>query len=809
MSVAKRPEILAPAGSPACLPAAVAGGANAVYLGLRHFNARGRADNFRKAELPEHVRYLHHHGLKCYLVMNTLIHDDEYAKALDMAAHAADCKVDAAIIQDLGLWRTLAREIPQLKRHSSTQMTVHHASQIEVLAELGAERVILARELSLAELTECTTEAKRLGIETEHFVHGALCYAYSGQCLMSNFAGCRSANRGTCAQNCRFDYTQGTGKDPDTVLSMKDLALIGHVRELSDMGVASFKIEGRLKSEDYVYTTSRIYRAAVDAWADGRKFDLKHAHDLLRDVFSRGHTDAPAIADYSQQSRLHRYSPQTDRPADAALIAVDRKIGRIDISSPVAPRPGQGFQYAFGMHTGGFLITAVDPLRPDHWRCRVRMNDHGPMLPAGLPLFRNSDHERKREAQAAMAAVGFASVPPPTTEVNLFVGGKIGEPLSVRSTTVDGRTAEVASAIPLQAAMHHHIDLPMLREKIGAFGGTPFHLGDVRLDLQEPCFVPAAELKRMRRELVDALQKQPAPTPGATAVTWTAPEAGVARRREAAIWVAVNCVAAGAAAIAAGAQQAWLDDSALDLWAAAPPRIERTGFSRDQLWLRHPATARPSPHLKAMNLPIVAGHLGVIRAAKKLGLAVTADQSLNVISTQTLAALGELGASTAVISLECSSREIARLATRADPSLPKLAIVVHGRLPAMLTRQEHGLKPGQIRAIEAVERDGGLPYDLQRRAAGDTVVWEGRRLCCPDQVVQTANLVDAWILELGDLSPEAVADVTAAYVALRDGKIEPAELKARTLRHAPHGFFEGHLHHGSRELDAVVEEMDT
>ena len=815
----RRPEVLAPVGAPDCLPAAVAGGADAVYLGLRHFNARGRAENFRKAELPRQIAYLHHHGVKCYVVMNTLVHDDEYAKALDLAAAAHAAAADAVIVQDLGLWRAMARELPGLKRHASTQMTIHHPSQVAVLASLGAERVILARELSLAEVTACTVEAARLGIETEHFVHGALCYAFSGQCLMSNFAGCRSANRGTCAQNCRFDYVKTKTAEPeqapaaiDTEISMKDFSLIGRIGELADAGVASLKIEGRLKGPEYVYTTSRVYRAASDAWAAGKQFDATAARELLKDVFSRPHTDAPLMGEYGSTSRLHRYDPAQDRSPDALLDSADRARGELIIRSKQPVTAGQGYAFSVGFFNGGFLVIGADRVGDGRWRCKVRIAEHGPRLPEGMPLFRNADHERKREAATAMAAVPTQAVPEPTIGVRLDVSGSAGAPLTVLAQASDGREARAVSEVPLQPATGRPVDAAMLSDKLGSFGGTTYHLADLVSTLPEGLFLPASALKTLRRVVVEALDAQPAAAP--LTVTWTPPEPGIPRRRRTALWVAVGSLAAGRAALAAGADAVWLDDATLDLWGAQPPMLERTGFASGTLWLRHPATAAPSPHLAALGLPVVAGHLGALAAAHAAGLAVTADLFCNVYSTETLLALAELGAGAAVISLECSSREVARLAARCGAladvgtATPALGLVAHGRLPAMLTRQDHGLDAGEVATITAVARDGGLPYELQRRRHGDTVVWEGRRLCAADHVVPTVGLVDAWVLELADLAAEGAAAITAGYRDLRDGATTSDVVADIAGRYAPHGLFAGHLAQGSRELDLVVERLD-
>ncbi|HEX3134250.1 MAG TPA: U32 family peptidase, partial [Planctomycetota bacterium] len=469
-------------------------------------------------------------------------------------------RVDVVIIQDLGLWRALARELPGLKRYASTQMTIHHLSQVAVLAALGAERVILARELSLAEVSACTREADRLGIETEHFVHGALCYAFSGQCLMSNFAGCRSANRGTCAQNCRFDYV-GTGTPPETEISMKDFSLIARIGELADTGVASLKIEGRLKGADYVYTTSRVYRAATEAWAAGKPFDPVWARELLKDVFARTHTEASLDGDYSPASRLHRYEPEQDRAPDALLVSADRARGEVVVNSRTPVVAGQGFAFSVGFFNGGFLVIGADRIGADRWRLKVRIAEHGPRLPADTPLFRNANHERKREAATAMASVPVQAVAEPTTPLAITIVAAVGGALRIEASTADGRRVEVVGDVPMVAATGRPLDEALIRDKLGAFGGTPWSLGDLHLTTDGRAFAPASVLKDLRRILVDRLAALPAPAVG---TTWVPPEPGTPRRRATAVWVAVGSIAAGEAALANGATAVWLDDATTD-----------------------------------------------------------------------------------------------------------------------------------------------------------------------------------------------------------------------------------------------------
>ena len=776
-------EVLAPAGSLECLRAAVAGGADAVYLGLRHFNARGRAANFRRDELPSHVDYLHAHGLRCYVVLNTLVHDDELPKAVEMAGAAWQAGVDAAIIQDLGLWQVLAEKIPGLPRHASTQMSVHDPSQIEELAALGAERVILARELSLAQVRACTDAARARGIETEHFVHGALCYAFSGQCLISNFAGCRSANRGTCAQNCRFDY-RGPDGGIDSALSMKDLALIEQVPALIDAGVASFKIEGRLKGPDYVYVVSRAYREAIDAAMAGQPYALDAAYERLKTVFSRGFTASPALGRYDAEGRVQRYAPAATETPDAWLLELDRRAGRALIRSEQAPEPGTGFRFAVGFVTDGMLVTAVDPGdQVDEWHCRVRVG-RDPRVPRELPLLRNADQQLQRDTQRAIETAPFR-LDEHGQAVAFTVAGTPGTALRVSARTDDGREAVADSESLISPASKRPLDEASLWASLGACGGSGFRCAsiDVR-ELAADCFLPARELKQLRRSVLAALTPR--------TIQYELPDKARPLSRSTGLWVAVGSVAAAEGARAAGAERVWFEGEPVEL---LPPGC----------WLRHPPTCAPDERILAHGAPVVAGHLGVLRAARARGRAVSADFHLNVFNNATIDALAELGAEAITMSLECSCREIARvLARRAARPQPAVAVVVHGRLPAMITWQDHGLARGEQRELAAVERDGGLGYTLERRAGQETILWEARTLCAPEQVIGTAGLVDAWVLELGGNEPEQVGALVGWYRDLLAGSLSPSELRQRCAVAYPKGLFPGHLHQGSRELDRVM-----
>ena len=282
------PEVLAPAGSPECLTAAVRCGAAAVYLGVEEFNARRNAHNFTIDSLSEAVAYCHARGVAVHLTLNTLLREEEIDRAVEVAVKAAACGVDALIVQDVGLCRRLKAVMPEMTLHASTQLTCHTPEGVKFLRDAGFSRVVLAREMSREEIAACAN----LGVELEVFVHGALCMSVSGQCYFSAMLGSRSGNRGACAQPCRLPFEPTSGKPrpcpaDKAALSLKDNCLVAYIRELSELGVASFKIEGRMKRPEYVAAATAVYAAAVRGEAVSQA-ELER----LKSVFSRsGFTD--------------------------------------------------------------------------------------------------------------------------------------------------------------------------------------------------------------------------------------------------------------------------------------------------------------------------------------------------------------------------------------------------------------------------------------------------------------------------------------------------------------------------------------
>jgi len=311
-------EILSPAGNIETLKAAISNGADAVYVGGKNFSARKNAVNFSNEELAEAVEFAHLHGAKVYVTFNTLIHDSELSEAFDFAKFLYEIGTDALIVQDLGLVRLIKTHFPDFEIHASTQMTLHNADGVRLAEKLGFKRVVLSRELSFDEIKSIK---EKTDAELEVFVHGALCMSYSGQCLMSSFLGCRSGNRGACAQPCRLPYTvlNSQGKivcKEKYPLSLKDLCLVDEMQKLNDCNVASLKIEGRMKSAEYVCAVTYMY----DKYRSGGKVSYEDMH-ILKNIFSRsGFTKGYLYKEYGRDMLNY------DKNNDDVYTSADKNV---------------------------------------------------------------------------------------------------------------------------------------------------------------------------------------------------------------------------------------------------------------------------------------------------------------------------------------------------------------------------------------------------------------------------------------------------------------------------------------------------
>lgn len=512
------PEVLAPAGDEASMRAAVRAGADAVYFGLQGLNARARAKNFDVSGLAAAMRMLHEHAVRGLVTINTLVFDDELRAACAAIEACADAGVDAIIVQDLAVMR-LAREIsPALHVHASTQMTCTDAASVRFAGELGARRVVLARELTLEQIEAI---ARATDVELEVFVHGALCVAYSGQCLTSEAIGGRSANRGACAQACRLPYelvVDGVVADLEGrgyLLSPMDLEASRLVPKLAEIGVSSLKIEGRLKGPEYVYAATRLYRAAVDALTGARPAPSEELRRAALQTYSRG--SGPGFLEGIDHQRLvdagtsdHRGLQVGESEGNVTLGGAGKTCIALTLTDGLARGDGVLVQGGFGGEgeVGGRVWEIFD--RNGAWLKEGRAGDRvlvwlGPdkrdvEVGAKRRVFRTDD---PRVDEAIRAAIERE---PHRAPLELRVRGSIGVPATIEARSVrDGRTATVTTDAPIDRARKAPTDDAALRDKLGRLGETPFELGALSSELPPDAFLPVASLNRARRELAQSL----------------------------------------------------------------------------------------------------------------------------------------------------------------------------------------------------------------------------------------------------------------------------------------------------------------
>jgi U32 family peptidase len=494
------PELLAPAGDWECARAAVENGADAIYFGLERFNARMRAHNFTEADLPKLMEFLHRRGVKGYVTFNTLVFSNELAEAEQYLRSIIAAGVDAAIVQDVGICRLIRGLSPDFPIHASTQMTVTSAAGVKFARELGCNLVVLARECSLKEIEKIQEAGLELPLEV--FVHGALCVAYSGQCLTSEALGGRSANRGECAQACRMPYELiSDGKvvplgDRRYLLSPQDLAGIEVLPDLVRAGVASLKIEGRLKSPEYVANITRVYREALDRVdAPNRRYELEMA-------FSRGLYTGWFKGINNQELAHARFGKKRGVFLGEVARLQDEHVV-VKLQAPL--QAGDGVVFDAGhpdQDEEGGRVHGVE-LRKGEAFIRFGKGDvNFRRIHVGDKLWKTSDPELDRRLRQTFSGNQPRFQRPITIEVH----GHAGAPLTVIARDEQSHVAQASSAMPLERAEKAPLLTEKLSEQLGRLGGTPFRLGELKNCIHGEVILPVSELNRLRREIVQALE---------------------------------------------------------------------------------------------------------------------------------------------------------------------------------------------------------------------------------------------------------------------------------------------------------------
>lgn len=689
MSPKKIPELLAPAGTLDAVRAAVANGANAVYLGASLYNARDEGAQLSLDELAQACAIAHARGVRVYLTFNVLIKPHELTEALVYLGECVDRGIDAAIVQDLGVVRLIQQIYPTLEVHGSTQMTVHDASGAKVMEHLGVERVVLSRENTLGDIKAIRDAVPALGLET--FVHGALCISYSGQCFMSGMISERSANRGSCAQSCRKDYTlnddlTGATLDSGFLISTKDLAAHDHLEAIAELGVGCLKVEGRKKKPEYVATVTKAYRGWLDAIARGESGRAPTPGEVepLVQIFSRGNTGG-MYGGRQGREYITRTQPDNRGLPIGRVVRQDGHELVLEVTHQLAIGDGLGFEAPdpnAAATVGGTVQTVRSLAARDGLYVQAVQVRSGPKttrVPEGWRVVRTSDATLLATAQASFAQVAVPDrVGLVRVDVRCF--GHAGGPLKTVWSCNDTEIT-VRSDVSLAPASKRALDMTQLREQLGRLGGTVFKLGAVDITgLTDGLFLPVGELNRLRQEAVeqldahqqwahssDAATRHELITTRIAALPWVAPRA--TDTASVALRAIVYDLDMAREAAAGGATDIVFDPF---LRHPAPP-LARVNTLRDELAaqqitlrLRTPTIVRPEERKRldkwlALELPLLTGHLGLVAEQGGTHRDVIADYATNVFNQHTAALLFELGAARVVASIELTTEELGQL----------------------------------------------------------------------------------------------------------------------------------------------------
>ncbi|MBE0416948.1 MAG: U32 family peptidase [Coriobacteriia bacterium] len=676
-----RPELLAPAGGPESLRAAVNNGADAVYLGVDRLNARRGAENFTLDSLRKATRFAHLRGVKVYLTANVVIRPSEMGEALSLVDEAWASGVDAIIVQDLGLARAVALELPEVRLHASTQINAHNTATISELDRLGFSRVTLARELSLPEIEEIVREAP---VEVEIFVHGALCFCYSGQCLLSSAVGGRSANRGMCAQPCRLPYEllDEKGKHLETpgryLLSPRDLAAVSLLPRIVSAGVSALKIEGRMKSPEYVAIVTGVYRAALDrALADPEGFEVTEAElDALAGAFNRGFTTG--YLDGIRDHRLMGYDRPNNRGVPvgrvtdvverAAIVAFEKAVETGD-TLEFWTRRGR-----FGQKVGALTVDGNErPVAPVGSRASMRVDKS---VSAGDRVFRVASAALENAARRTFVPEDAGR----TVKTRVSVRALVGEPLEIAIGA--GEHRGVACGPALEPARTKPLTAADITEHVGRLGGTPFVAEAWDIELGPDAGAGFSLLHRVRREAVEELERSMLAAYDRRTPSHPQPQATRGPGRTArcdmpdlVVWT--TRLATAKACLAAGAHRAIVPAWALEHDAEV--------FSRVAVEFKHMVKNREVGCALAKARPgraLVVGNLGLVRPAAEAGADVWAHWGLNAVNPGTVAVLAEAGAGGVWLSSEVSGWEVATIV--ATSNVPT-GIAILGRQELMVT----------------------------------------------------------------------------------------------------------------------------
>jgi putative protease len=825
------PELLAPAGNWDCAKAAIENGADAIYFGLDRFNARMRAENFTEANLPDLMACLHRRGVKGYVTLNTLVFTQELSQAEQYLRTIIAAGVDALIVQDVGICRLIRQLSPDFPIHASTQMTITSSAGVEFARSLGCQLVVLARECSLQELRTIQSQLgdRACSLPLEVFVHGALCVAYSGQCLTSESLGGRSANRGECAQACRMPYeliADGAVVDLGDrkyLLSPQDLAGLDVLPELVAAGVTSLKIEGRLKTPEYVASVTRIYRQALDRLSRASESPVMDSvppsdRYQLEMAFSRG-LYTGWFRGIDNQQLVHGRFGKKRGVYLGAVQQIRQNSVTVRLEAPVKPGDGVVFDSGqpeageeggriYDLHRQGDETVLVFGRQDVNWR-RVRVGDR---------LWKTSDPDLDRQIRQSFAGTKPRFQRPITLEVQ----GAAGKPLVAIARDELGHVAQVESTMPLVEAHSTPLSSDRLREQLGRLGNTPFRLETLTNSLAANVMLPVSELNRLRRELasqLETLRAQPHRWqlyPDATYQTLMPAIAPTPDRQpaQAELIILVRNILQLEAALDAGVKTIYCEFEDPRRYREAVQRVQQWGKTKAQsaeVWVAPPRITKPSENwiLEQVRRAEADGYL--VRNYDQLqffrGDRQRGDFSLNVANPITAAYfMNQLGLERLTASYDLNVNQLHDLVTQCPPGW--FEVTIHQHMP--MFHMEHCVfcaflsdgtdytncgRPCESHQVTLRDRTGVEHY-LQADAGCRNTVFNGTAQTGAEYVPQLiAAGVRQFRVECLHETPQQVKRLIHRYQLLLRGTITGAELWRELKLHHQLGVTRGALEH--------------
>ena len=505
-NVKNKVELLSPAGDMECLIAAVQSGADAVYFGANRFNARANSTNFNDEGLRNAIEYAKLRNVKTHLTLNILIKNNEFKEAIDLVRYAYELGIDAIIVQDLGLASKIKSMFPNLELHASTQTTTYNVEGVRAMSDMGFDRVVLARELTIEEIKNI---CKNTDKEIEIFVHGALCISYSGQCLMSSIIGGRSGNRGKCAGTCRLPYQMCNVNDGKIIekgylLSSKDVCTLDILPQLIQSGVKSFKIEGRMKSPEYVSIVTSIYRKYIDLYYSGEEYivDSKDKKTLMQ-IFNRGGFSTGYLKGKLGKDMMYTNKPNHIGIKLGTVASYNERKGHIQLILEDAFELGDSISIKeYSCKSSELMIDEVN-VKEGKVGQRVTIGRIKGNINIGDIVYKTVNDRLIREYNNLYNKENIKR--------NVIINAILKEGQNVEIEAIDLKSnlsERIISEYIIEKAQKVSTTYERIKEQFGKTGNTVFDVIDVNVDMDEDIFVPIAILNDVRRIVLENLEKK-------------------------------------------------------------------------------------------------------------------------------------------------------------------------------------------------------------------------------------------------------------------------------------------------------------